>query len=135
GTLIAEDAVVAQVDAEAGALGTHRPVDLGVTGDVAVTARVVRSLMSADAPADGGYRSDDVRHRIAAQVRWRDVSYQDESGHGKIDPRTLTIALDDLLPAERTVAVDSGNFMGYPSMFLSVPDADGFCFTQAFQSI
>jgi len=47
----------------------------------------------------------------------------------------LSIALDDLLPAERTVAVDSGNFMGYPSMFLSVPDEAGFCFTQAFQSI
>jgi hypothetical protein len=31
--------------------------------------------------------------------------------------------------------VDSGNFMGYPSMFLAVPDAAGFCFTQAFQSI
>jgi thiamine pyrophosphate-dependent acetolactate synthase large subunit-like protein len=40
-----------------------------------------------------------------------------------------------MLPAERTVAVDSGNFMGYPSMFLSVPDQDGFCFTQAYQSI
>ncbi len=25
--------------------------------------------------------------------------------------------------------------MGYPSMYLSVPDADGFCFTQAYQSI
>jgi thiamine pyrophosphate-dependent acetolactate synthase large subunit-like protein len=25
--------------------------------------------------------------------------------------------------------------MGYPAMFLSVPDAAGFCFTQAFQSI
>jgi thiamine pyrophosphate-dependent acetolactate synthase large subunit-like protein len=25
--------------------------------------------------------------------------------------------------------------MGYPSMYLSVPDDDGFCFTQAFQSI
>ena len=33
------------------------------------------------------------------------------------------------------VAVDSGNFMGYPSMFLDVPDEIGFCFTQAFQSI
>jgi thiamine pyrophosphate-dependent acetolactate synthase large subunit-like protein len=33
------------------------------------------------------------------------------------------------------VAVDSGNFMGYPSMFLSVPDERGFCFTQAYQSI
>src|SRR5262249_57675178 len=44
-------------------------------------------------------------------------------------------AVDDLLPAERTVAVDSGNFMGYPAMYLGVPDADGFVFTQAFQSI
>jgi thiamine pyrophosphate-dependent acetolactate synthase large subunit-like protein len=33
------------------------------------------------------------------------------------------------------VAVDSGNFMGYPSMFLDVPDEFGFCFTQAFQSV
>jgi acetolactate synthase-1/2/3 large subunit len=33
------------------------------------------------------------------------------------------------------VAVDSGNFMGYPSTFLGVPDQRGFCFTQAFQSI
>ena len=40
-----------------------------------------------------------------------------------------------MLPAERVIGVDSGNFMGYPSMFLSVPDEYGFCFTQAFQSI
>jgi thiamine pyrophosphate-dependent acetolactate synthase large subunit-like protein len=33
------------------------------------------------------------------------------------------------------LAVDSGNFMGYPSAYLSVPDEFGFCFTQAFQSI
>jgi thiamine pyrophosphate-dependent acetolactate synthase large subunit-like protein len=33
------------------------------------------------------------------------------------------------------VAIDSGNFMGYPSMYLDVPDQHGFCFTQAFQSI
>ena len=68
-------------------------------------------------------------------MRWRDVAYTDESDGERIDPRTLSIALDDLLPAERTVAVDSGNFMGYPSMYLSVPDEAGFCFTQAFQSI
>jgi thiamine pyrophosphate-dependent acetolactate synthase large subunit-like protein len=47
----------------------------------------------------------------------------------------VSVALDDLLPPERTVCIDSGNFMGYPSMFLSVPDERGFCFTQAFQSI
>ena len=84
---------------------------------------------------DFGYRSAALRERIAREVRWRDVSYQDESDGTRIDPRTLSIALDDLLPAERLVAVDSGNFMGYPSMYLSVPDQDGFCFTQAYQSV
>jgi thiamine pyrophosphate-dependent acetolactate synthase large subunit-like protein len=135
GNLIGEGTAVAQVDADQAALGAHRRVDLGVMGDVAVTAREVKALLVADAPANPDYRSDEVRERIARGVRWRDVSYHDESGHGKIDPRTLTIALDDLLPAERIVAIDSGNFMGYPSMYLSVPDADGFCFTQAYQSV
>jgi acetolactate synthase I/II/III large subunit len=82
-----------------------------------------------------GYRSVALRDRLAAEVRWRQVPFDDTSDGDRIDPRSLTIALDDLLPAERTVAVDSGNFMGYPSMFLSVPDEDGFCFTQAYQSI
>lgn len=33
------------------------------------------------------------------------------------------------------MAVDSGNFMGYPAMYLDTPDEQGFCFTQAFQSV
>jgi thiamine pyrophosphate-dependent acetolactate synthase large subunit-like protein len=150
GRLIGPDARVAQVDVEPDALGRHRPIHLGVVGDSAVTAaavtRSVRRSPSHDhvdfpAPKGGkvdmimGYRSPVVRDRIAREVRWRDVPYDDWGGDGTIDPRTLTIALDDLLPAERVVAVDSGNFMGYPSMFLSVPDEFGFCFTQAFQSI
>jgi thiamine pyrophosphate-dependent acetolactate synthase large subunit-like protein len=53
----------------------------------------------------------------------------------RVDPRTLSVLLDDLLPAERVIGVDSGNFMGYPSAYLAVPDEQGFCFTQAFQSI
>jgi thiamine pyrophosphate-dependent acetolactate synthase large subunit-like protein len=76
-----------------------------------------------------------VRDRIDSEVRWRNVPYDDTGDGEHIDPRTLSIALDDLLPPERLVAIDSGNFMGYPSMYLSIPDADGFCFTQAYQSI
>ncbi|MFD1498901.1 thiamine pyrophosphate-dependent enzyme, partial [Streptosporangium lutulentum] len=82
-----------------------------------------------------GYRSEALAGRIAGENRWRDVPYADEGGDGRIDPRTLTIELDDLLPAERVVSIDSGNFMGYPAMFLDVPDEFGFCFTQGFQSI
>jgi acetolactate synthase-1/2/3 large subunit len=134
GRLIGPGATVAQVDDDASALGAQRPVTLGVTGDVALTARAVAEVLP-DGGEFTGYRSAELRDRIAAQVRWRDVPYQDEGDQTRIDPRTLSIALDDLLPAERVVAVDSGNFMGHPSMFLSVPDADGFCFTQAYQSI
>jgi thiamine pyrophosphate-dependent acetolactate synthase large subunit-like protein len=131
GTLIGPGARVVQVDLDADAIGAHRPVDLGVLGDVAATAA---DLLGVVAPRTG-YRTDAVRAAIAARVRWRDVPYDDLTGAAGIDPRTLSIGLDDVLPRERTVAVDSGNFMGYPSAYLSVPDEAGFCFTQAFQSI
>jgi acetolactate synthase I/II/III large subunit len=134
GRLIGPGARVAQVDDDSAAIGAHRPVDLGVLGDVACTARAV--LAALGGRAGPGYRSEEVRSRIAREIRWRDVPYDDQGRPGVvIDPRTLTIALDDLLPAERVVAIDSGNFMGYPSMFLSVPDSRGFCFTQAYQSV
>ena len=86
-------------------------------------ARSTRSAASAIAAADG------------AGGRWRDQPYQDGSTDATIDPRTLTIALDDLLPADRALAVDSGHFMGWPVMYLPVNDARAFVFNQAYQSI
>jgi thiamine pyrophosphate-dependent acetolactate synthase large subunit-like protein len=131
GSLVAPGARVAKVDLDAAALKTHVPADLGVVGDVAAVARAV----TARAAQASGYRTAEVAERIRAEGRWRAVPYEDGSGGGRIDPRTLTIGLDELLPPERIVSVDSGNFMGYPSMFLDVPDEGGFCFTQAFQSV
>jgi thiamine pyrophosphate-dependent acetolactate synthase large subunit-like protein len=136
GTLIGPDAKVVQVDLDPDAIGAQRTVHLGVIGDAGEIARAVTVALGHAAPGvPAGYRSPALGDRIAREARWRDVPYDDESGDGRIDPRTLSIELDDLLPAERIVSVDSGNFMGYPSMFLSVPDENGFCFTQAFQSI
>ena len=136
GTLLGPNATVVQVDDDVDALGAHRPVDLGVVGDVGATARAVLAEVERRGPASGpGYRSAKVAERLAREGRWRDVPFDPVAEPGRIDPRTLSIALDDLLPAQRTVAVDSGNFMGYPSMFLEVPDAEGFVFTQAFQSV
>jgi acetolactate synthase I/II/III large subunit len=135
GRLIPDGAVVAQVDLEAEQLGVNHRVDVGVAGDVASVAAACAASLATDGVAPTGYRTPEVRARIEAEGRWALVSYMDEGADGLIDPRTLSIGLDDLLPAERTVVVDSGNFMGYPSTFLSVPDAAGFVFTQAYQSI
>ncbi|HEY4020660.1 MAG TPA: thiamine pyrophosphate-binding protein [Pseudonocardiaceae bacterium] len=135
GRLIGPDATVAQVDVEQSALGADRPIDLGVLGDVGQTARDLHAELTRRGHSGSGYRSDELRDRIAAEIRWRDVPYQDLSTEERIDPRRLSARLDELLPAQRLLAVDSGNFMGYPSAYLRVPDEYGFCFTQAFQSI
>jgi thiamine pyrophosphate-dependent acetolactate synthase large subunit-like protein len=136
GTLVGPGATVVQVDSDADALGAHQAVDLGVVGDAGATARAVLSELDRRGPAGGtGYRTPKIAERLAREGHWRDVPFEPVAEPGRIDPRTLSIALDDLLPAERTVAVDSGNFMGYPAMFLEVPDAEGFVFTQAFQSV
>jgi acetolactate synthase I/II/III large subunit len=131
GALIGRQATVAQVDLDRAALGAHRPIHLGVAGDVAAVAAAVTGGVDESA----GYRSPGLASRIAASIRWRDVPYQDDSDGERIDPRALSMRLDDLLPPDRVIGVDSGNFMGYPSAYLSVPDERGFCFTQAFQSV
>lgn len=135
GRLIAPEASVAQVDIDPTALGAHRDIQVGVTGGVRETAHAANQGLAADGFTSPGYRSDALQQRIASKIRWRDTAYDDTGTTDRIDPRTLSIGLDDLLPADRVVAVDSGNFMGYPSMFLSVPDENGFCFSQAFQSV
>jgi thiamine pyrophosphate-dependent acetolactate synthase large subunit-like protein len=132
GALIGPAARVVQVDLDADAIGANRPVHLGVLGDVAATAADVLDALPGPRP---GYRTEQVRAAIAARGRWRDEPFDDLTGPDGIDPRLLSSTLDRLLPAERTVAVDSGNFMGYPAAYLQVPDEQGFCFTQGFQSI
>ncbi len=137
GTLIPPDAAVVRVDHNQVAL--DQPLiapaahDLRVRGELRLVADAV--LAASVASGGSGYRTPDVRTRIEAAGRWRQVPYDDWSTESTIDPRALTAALDDILPAERVVAVDSGNFMGYPATYLRVPDPAGFSFTQAYQSI
>jgi thiamine pyrophosphate-dependent acetolactate synthase large subunit-like protein len=131
GTLLAPDAQVIQVDLDEEAIGAHRPIDLGLVGDARLTAE---ALIAALDDRDAGTRDEQLADTIAAG-RWRNEPYAETTAPDVLDPRTLSIALDDLLPAERAVAVDSGHFMGWPSMYLRVPDAFGFVFPQAFQCV
>jgi acetolactate synthase I/II/III large subunit len=131
GTLIAPGATVVQVDDTEDALGAHRELTFGVHGDVAVTAAALVEQLEPRT----GYRTDDVRRRLDAGIGWATEAYDDLGGNGLVDPRTLSRDLDALLPPDRVVAVDSGNFMGYPAAYLGVRDHRSFCFTQAFQSI
>ena len=135
GRLLKEDVRLVQVDLDAMAIGRNRPVALGIVGDVAATALATSELLRAHGHHSSGYRTRELQRRIESGISWRDTPYEDAGTATTIDPRTLSLALDGLMPQDRVVSVDSGNFMGYPSMYLRVPDENGFAFTQAFQSI
>ncbi|MFF9489139.1 thiamine pyrophosphate-binding protein [Streptomyces sp. NPDC014676] len=119
--------------------GARAPrADLAVRGDTAAVA--TRLLDAADAH---GITRSPWRERAAASGAlrraadgWAALSHPDASGGGRIDPRTLTRELAPLLPAERTVVLDGGHFIGWPAMYWPVPDPAGLVFTgAAFQSI
>ena len=52
-----------------------------------------------------------------------------------IDPRTLSKAVDAILPKQRAVASDSGHFCGWVPRFLRVPNARASCLSHSFQSV
>jgi thiamine pyrophosphate-dependent acetolactate synthase large subunit-like protein len=135
GRLLSPAARVAQVDVEADAIGAHHRVDVGLVGDAAEAARAVLAALAALGGRPGsGWRTRELRAEIARR-RWRDEPYEDASDGTRLDPRTLARAMDDRLPDERLIAVDSGHFMGWLPMFCRVPDERGFVMTQAFQAV
>ena len=134
GALIARDAKVAQIDVEARAIGRNRPVDVAILGDANTTARALSEELERRGHANTGFRTAEIAHQIEHR-RWRDEPYGDASSDEWIDPRTLSIALDDALPRQRAVVVDSGHFLGYPCMYLDVPNAHAWVFANGFQSV
>lgn len=132
GKLISEYAQLAQVDVEKGRIGVHRPVDLELEGDAAAVATAVLAALG-DAQF-AGWRTPDVAATMDAKSNRR-MPYVDTSSAEFIDPRTLSKAVDEILPNDRTVVVDGGHFVGWVARYLGVPDTRGWCIPIAFQSI
>jgi thiamine pyrophosphate-dependent acetolactate synthase large subunit-like protein len=135
GKLIAPGAVVAQVDVEAGKLGYQMPVQIAVHADAQATAEaLLGEIDRRGAKARPGRRNDAMRERIRAGDNHH-FPHPDESGGTFIDPRTLSKAVDAILPADRVVASDSGHFCGWVPRYLRVPNARASCLSHSFQSV
>jgi thiamine pyrophosphate-dependent acetolactate synthase large subunit-like protein len=134
GHLVHPAATVIQIDHHPDAIGAHHRVDLALLGDVREAARGLHDELGRREYAGSGWRTPALADEIAGGA-WQVRPFDDGSQSETIDPRTLSLALDRLLPTERTVALDSGHFMGYPAMYLRLPDEHAFVFTQSFQSV
>jgi len=134
GGLYPASARVVHCDVNQAAIGALARADLALVGDAAASAAALVAELSARDHTRTGFRTPDVA-RTLGRHRPRDEIEDGAGDSGRCDPRLVMLALDDVLPLERTVAVDSGHFMGFPSTFLRVPDAAGWVFAQGFQSV
>jgi len=118
------NARVIQIDDDADSLGVFVEPDLAVVGNAFTTALALVTELERRTHSAIGYRTPEIHERILAD----DVAatVRDQSLPGLIDPRMLMIELNRLLPRERIVALDGGNFMGRSLVFLDVEDPDDF---------
>jgi thiamine pyrophosphate-dependent acetolactate synthase large subunit-like protein len=134
GALISDDATVIQIDSNGNAFGRNYPVDIAILSDAKAGINALREELERRGHTATGFRTPELAEQIATR-RWRHEPYEDAGTDEWIDPRTLTIALNDLLPPARNVAVDSGHLTGYPSMYLDVQDPYAWVFANGFQAV
>jgi thiamine pyrophosphate-dependent acetolactate synthase large subunit-like protein len=135
GKLIAPDATIIQIDIESAKLGYHTPVQYAVLGDAkAVAEDLLRELERHGSHPQPGRRGEDIRERIRVGDN-HSSAYRDVSTSDFIDPRTLSKAVDEILPRDRVVASDSGHFCGWVPRYLRVPNARASCLSHSFQSV
>lgn len=135
GRLIAGAQALVQIDDDPARLGAYTPVTLGLVADARTTADALGGQVARrqGTTRRQGWRTDETAQRIAAGANNAFEPVEPEDG--TVDPRALTVALDDVLPAERTVAIDGGHFMSWPARHLRLPDERAWVFTQSFQTI
>lgn len=134
GTLFGPDARVIRIDNEPAS--DHPHVDKYIRADL---APFLEALVGRIPALDG---AETWRHRAAevAEEAFRTIGpYEDrrEFGpDGRLNPRAVVAALERILPAERSIVMDGGHFMGWAPMYLTVPDPQAMVLVgTAFQSI
>jgi thiamine pyrophosphate-dependent acetolactate synthase large subunit-like protein len=136
GKLIGPGASIAQIDIEAPKLGYQMPAQYALLGDAKATAEALLAELGRRGTSGSklGCRNDATRERIRSGDNHHSP-YADKSDARYIDPRTLSKAVDDILPRDRVVASDSGHFCGWVPRYLRVPNPKASCLSHSFQSV
>jgi thiamine pyrophosphate-dependent acetolactate synthase large subunit-like protein len=121
-----------QVDTDRSHIGRWHPADVAVVGDARLAAEALLAAMPAGSNAERPFRSDETLGFLKGFDIARDFQPADTAR--TVDPRSLGVALEKLLPANRNLVYDAGNFLGIVP-YLSVPGPGHFKMTSDFASI
>jgi acetolactate synthase-1/2/3 large subunit len=120
------------VDTNRSNIGRWHPADVAVVGDARLAAEALLEALPAGSNAEQPFRSDETLKFLAEFDIARD--FQPANTERTVDPRSLGVALEKLLPANRNLVYDAGNFLGIVP-YLSVPGPGHFKLTSDFASI
>ncbi len=134
GATFSQAAKIIQIDLDAGVFGAQGRADLGIVSDAEAAACALVDELTKRRHANAGFRTPEIETEIATNS-WHAIALPDRDDGPRIDPRRLSAALNRLLPANRTVVLDSGVFQTYPFAYLDAPDPDGFVFVHSFMAV
>ena len=112
-------ATVIRCDVDAAPRANRMTASVDVVGDGRLVVEALSDCLGDR--SDPGYRTTQVAETIAGFDHGKE--FVDQSGPDGMDPRTLVLELDRLLPADRTVVTDVGHFFGFPATYLSRVEA------------
>jgi len=113
-------------------IGRWHDADIAVVGDARLAAEALLEATPERAAADKPFHSAETLAAIAEFDLAQD--FQPANTARTVDPRSLAIELEKLLPKERNLVCDAGNFLGVVP-YLSVPGPGHFKMTNEFASI
>jgi acetolactate synthase I/II/III large subunit len=123
-----------QVDTARANIGRYLNADVAIVGDATHVAERLCAALG-DAPSDTaevGFHNPQAKAQIAS-FDMHDEFQPAHTAH-TLDPRSLGLALDEILPRKRNLVFDAGHFLGVVP-YLKVPGPDHFKFTSDFASI
>jgi thiamine pyrophosphate-dependent acetolactate synthase large subunit-like protein len=132
GTSLPADVPLIQVDSTRTHIGRWFHADVAVVADVRIAAEQLLEALAERAPADKPLHSDEMRRWLADFDPASEFEPADTPR--TMDPRSLAIELDRLLPHNRNAVYDSGNFLQILP-YVSVPGPDHIKSASDFSSI
>ena len=132
GESLPADVPLIQVDALRASIGRWTTADVAVVGDAKLVAEQLINALPDRADAEKPFHGAETQGFLKAFTITKD--FQPANTARTVDPRSLAVALNRLLPEKRSMVYDSGNFLGVVP-YLSVPGPEYWKMTNDFASI
>lgn len=127
GRMFRPEATVVQVNLPEDLAGNR--ADLRVRGDAAETACALLDRVISRRLPESRWRQEVAGDLVKAD--WEHEPYSDAGTADRIDPRTLSRAIAQLLPEPYTLVTDGGHFVGWPAMYWPAATPSALVFTGA----